>query len=101
MPGVLLSAAASVVVQLSPPAADEDLVGRSIMYNFDAAGWCQGEVVERVDDPEEVDEEIDHPANYLVYYTVDDTQVAHYLHPSEYSHVFPGLPRGWYLLVDT
>eukprot|EP00967_Tisochrysis_lutea_P157029 scaffold317820_cov31-Tisochrysis_lutea.AAC.1 len=70
------------------------------MFNFDGAGWCLGEVMQSVDDEEEVDEDVGKRANYLVYYTIDDTLVAHHLHPSEYSCAFPGLPRAWHLLSD-
>jgi len=88
------------VPQRTPPAADEPLVGRALMYNFDGAGWCLGVVDEEVDNDDEVDEETGERANYLVYYEVDDSLVAHHLHISDYSSdTSPGKPRAWHLLT--
>ena len=42
-------------------------------------------VEEALDDDEEVDEETGERANYLVYYEVDDSEVAHHLDVCEYS----------------
>ena len=71
------------------------------MYNFDGAGWCVGVVEEELDDDGEVGEETGQRANFLVYYDVDDSIVAHHLDLRNYScDTHPGTPRMWHLLTN-
>ena len=98
------AAAACLRPQCSPPEDGEDLTDRSLMCYWDGAGWLQGTVVEANTDDAELDGE--DVANWLVYYSCDDTTAAHYLTRDFYcsaaadkSSSFAG-QGAWYLLVE-
>ena len=84
------------------------------MCYWDGAGWLQGTIVEENTDDNELDGEA--VANWIVYYEVDDTSVAHLLTAAMYTVPVAGegdeadeswarplacaKHGAWYLLLD-
>ena len=59
-----------------------ELVGRSILYNWESFGWCLGKVTERnTDSMRQIDGDV---VNYLVYYAVDNDTSEHNLQLGHY-----------------
>ena len=81
-----------------PPPLDASLVGKTIMFNHDGVGWCQGVVMEENDDEDELDDE--DIANFIVYYEVDDSEVAHYLHEDDYMATRDAPAGAWFVCIE-
>jgi hypothetical protein len=61
----------------------EQLVGEYIMFNWAAAGWCVGEIVRtNTDGRRTIEKGV--PANFFVYYEIDDDESKHTLSLDEY-----------------
>ena len=93
------SGSAGLTPDPEPPSPDESLEERTIMYNFEDGGWCQGVVMEINEDPEVLDGE--EMADYIIYYEADNTDVPHALDVDLYSTDPDAPPNSWYLLIET
>jgi hypothetical protein len=64
--------------------AADALVGRKLLYNWTAVGWCVGSITRRnKDGRRKVDGKI---ANFYVHYEIDDEEATHVLEVSMYAH---------------
>ena len=66
-------------------AAAQQLVGKFILFNWAAAGWCLGEITRTNNDGRHIVEK-GAPVNYFVYYEIDDDESKHRLDLEEHEH---------------
>ena len=77
-----LSTAALAFTKEPSPEADE-LVGRSILFNWPVVGWCLGEITKRNTDARfytkgwsrRLEDATSPKKNFFVYYEIDDQEV--------------------------
>ena len=78
----------------SPPTAEQltfkhqsaaQLVGKHILFNWAAAGWCFGEITRANTDGRRVVAQ-GVPANFFVFYEIDDDESKHALSLRDYGH---------------
>ena len=78
-------------------AAAAELVGRSILFNWAAAGWCLGEITRtNTDGRRTIEKGV--PANFFVYYEIDENESKHLLALEE--HGYQEVPNAWVLLEE-
>jgi len=82
--------------EAQPPALDATFVGAKIAFHFPEHGWVEGVVIETNDDPEEVDEDQEMMANFIVEY--DDGDVPHFLVVDGYSTLIDAPEGSWYVV---
>ena len=71
------------------------LVGKSILFNWASAGWCLGEITRANTDGRRIVEK-GIPANFFVYYEIDEDESKHALSLDEYGH--QEVTNAWVLL---
>ena len=71
------------------------LVGKFILFNWPAAGWCLGEIVRANSDGRRTVEK-GMPANFFVYYEIDEDESKHALALDEYGR--GEMTNAWTLL---
>ena len=78
-------------------AADE-LVGRSILYNWPVVGWCIGTIQARNTDGRftKTIEGVREKVNFLIYYEIDDEEVKTVLRTADYG----GDDEGAWVLLE-
>ena len=79
----------------SRTAEAEVLSDRTILFNWEAAGWCLGEITRANRDARRTIEKGE-PANFFVYYEIDDDESKHNLQLAEHGH--QEVPNAWVLL---
>ena len=77
--------------------AAQQLVGKSILFNWEAAGWCLGEITRTNPDRHRIVEK-DAPANFFVHYKIDDNELKHKLNAED--HGYQEVPNVWVLLEE-
>ena len=77
--------------------AASQLVGKFILFNWPAAGWCLGEITRTNTDGRRTVEQ-GAPANFFVYYEIDDDESKHALGLEEFGHQEVANP--WVLLDE-
>ena len=93
--GFRLAGAPPTVEQLTfKNAAAAQLEGKFILFNWAAAGWCVGEIVRPNTDGRRTIDNV--PANFFVYYEVDEDESKHVLSLDDYGHT--EVPGAWILL---
>lgn len=76
-------------------AASQSLVGKCILFNWATAGWCLGEITRtNIDGRRIVEKGV--PANFFVYYEIDEDESKHKLDLEEHGH--QEVPGAWVLL---
>ncbi len=76
-------------------AAATQLVGKPILFNWPSAGWCLGEIVRaNTDGRRTVEKGV--PANFFVFYEIDEDESKHALSLDEYGH--QEVTNAWVLL---
>ena len=73
------------------------LVGKYILFNWAAAGWCLGEIVRPNTDGRRTVEK-GTPANFFVYYEIDEDESKHSLELDEYGQ--RAALNSWVLLEE-
>ena len=63
--------------------ASTQLVGKTILYKWPAAGWCVGEISRANTDGRRIMEK-GVPANFFVYYEIDENESKHLLSVDNY-----------------
>ena len=76
-------------------AAATQLEGKFILFNWEAAGWCLGEITRANRDGRRTIDKGE-PANFFVYYEIDDDESKHNLQLAEHGH--QEVPNAWVLL---
>ena len=81
-------------------AAAAQLVGKCILFNWQhdwqAAGWCLGKITRANTDGRIVREGV--PANFFVYYEIDEEEAKHSLELVEHGH--QEVPNAWVLFTS-
>ena len=101
---LLVGAAAAASGRLAAPtpeqlvfksAAGAELVGKFILFNWAGVGWCHGEIT-RVNTDGRRTVEKGTPANFFVFYEIDDDESKHELSLEEYGR--KDVVNAWVLL---
>ena len=82
-------------LQQSGDSTDE-LVGRTLLFNWAVVGWCVGTITRRNKDARRRLE--GQPCNFLVHYVIDDKEAAHVLQPDMYAQAETQQTNQWTLL---
>jgi hypothetical protein len=88
--------AAALEFSRGESAAADELVGRTLLFNWAVVGWCVGKITRRNKDARRKLE--GQPYNFLVHYEIDDQEAAHVLQLDMYAQANAQQKNQWTLL---